>query len=72
MASGRGTDVVTGAFGYAGKYITRRLLGLGRQVVTLTGHPNRPSPFDDAVTAMPYHLTLTPSGYSVIMIHRTS
>jgi NADH dehydrogenase len=34
-------DVVTGAFGYTGKYITRRLLAMGRGVRTLTGHPER-------------------------------
>lgn len=32
-------DVVTGAFSYTGKYITRRLLGAGRRVRTITGHP---------------------------------
>jgi NADH dehydrogenase len=36
-------NVVTGAFGYTGKYITRRLLALGQSVRTLTGHPD-PSP----------------------------
>jgi len=42
-------DVVTGAFGYTGKYITRRLLGMGQRVKTLTGHPERPSPFGDEI-----------------------
>ncbi len=42
-------DVVTGAFGYTGRYITVRLLESGRSVKTLTGHPNRPSPFGDRV-----------------------
>jgi hypothetical protein len=32
-------DVVTGAFGYTGRYITGRLLESGRSVKTLTGHP---------------------------------
>ena len=36
---------VTGAFSYSGKYITKRLLARGEEVVTLTGHPNRPDPF---------------------------
>ncbi len=44
---------VTGAFSYSGKYITRRLLARGEQVVTLTGHPNRPDPFDGKVKAFP-------------------
>jgi uncharacterized protein YbjT (DUF2867 family) len=34
-------DVVTGAFGYTGQYITRRLLKAGRRVRTITGHPQR-------------------------------
>lgn len=41
--------VVTGAFGYTGKYITERLLSMGRSVRTLTGHPERPNPFGDRV-----------------------
>src|SRR5579872_6635267 len=36
-------DVVTGAFSYTGRYITRRLLAMGRGVRTLTGHPERAS-----------------------------
>jgi NADH dehydrogenase len=42
-------DAVTGAFGYTGKYITRRLLETGRQVRTLTGHPERSNPFGDKI-----------------------
>ncbi|GAB4397679.1 MAG: NAD(P)H-binding protein [Anaerolineales bacterium] len=44
---------VTGAFSYSGKYITRRLLAQGDEVLTLTGHPNRPDPFDGKVRACP-------------------
>ncbi len=44
---------VTGAFSYSGKYITRRLLAQGHEVITLTGHPNRPDPFDGRVKAYP-------------------
>jgi NADH dehydrogenase len=47
-------DAVTGASGYSGKYIARRLLAKGRQVLTLTGHPERPLPFDQPVTVRPY------------------
>jgi NADH dehydrogenase len=39
-------DVVTGAFGYTGRFIARRLLAAGHAVRTLTGHPSRPDPFD--------------------------
>jgi len=48
-------NVVTGAFGYTGKYITRRLLALGKAVKTLTGHPHRPNPFGDRVSVAPFH-----------------
>ena len=44
---------VTGAFSYTGKYITRRLLERGEEVITLTGHPNRPDPFGGKVKAYP-------------------
>ena len=47
-------DVVTGAFGYTGRYITARLLESGRGVRTLTGHPNRPNPFGDRVDVAPF------------------
>src|SRR3989339_2052647 len=48
-------NVVTGAFGYTGKYITRRLLLIGKRVKTLTGHPNRPNPFGRQVSVAPFH-----------------
>jgi uncharacterized protein YbjT (DUF2867 family) len=44
---------VTGAFSYSGKYITKRLLERGEEVITLTGHPNRPDPFNGKVNAFP-------------------
>jgi NADH dehydrogenase len=47
-------DVVTGAFGYIGKHIARRLLEAGREVRTITTHPDKPSPFGAAVQAFPY------------------
>ena len=46
-------DVVTGAFSYTGKYLTRRLLNAGRKVRTITGHPNRPNPFGKQVEIAP-------------------
>lgn len=48
-------SVVTGAFSYTGKYITRRLLARGERVRTVTGHPNRPDPFGGRVAAFPYN-----------------
>lgn len=44
---------VTGAFSYSGKYIARRLLERAEDVITLTGHPNRPDPFDGKIKAYP-------------------
>ena len=46
---------ITGAFSYTGKYITRRLLAQGHEVITLTGHPNNPDPFDGQVKAHPFN-----------------
>jgi uncharacterized protein YbjT (DUF2867 family) len=50
-------DVVTGAFGYTGKYIVQRLLAAGRRVRTITGHPQRANGFGDQVeiAAMDFH-----------------
>lgn len=42
---------VTGAFSYTGKYIAKRLLAQGDEVITLTGHPQRPDPFGGKVKA---------------------
>jgi NADH dehydrogenase len=47
--------VVTGAFGYSGKYITRRLLKSGVRVRTLTDSWRRENPFKDKVDAHPFH-----------------
>lgn len=54
-------NVVTGAFSFTGKYITRRLLALGKRVGTLTGHPGRPNPFGAEVSAFPLDFR-NPSG----------
>jgi uncharacterized protein YbjT (DUF2867 family) len=48
-------DVVTGAFGYSGKYITKRLLAIGHRVHTLTNSLNRPNSFGDQVLAIPFN-----------------
>lgn len=46
--------VITGAFGYSGKYIARRLLDLGYQVDTITNSPDRANPFKGQVKAYPF------------------
>ncbi len=48
-------DVVTGASGYTGRYITRLLLSRGRRVRTLTGHPTRANPFGDQIESAPFN-----------------
>lgn len=48
-------DIVTGAFGYTGKYIAQKLLFLGKKVRTLTGHPNRPNPFGDRLSVASFN-----------------
>lgn len=47
--------VVTGAFGYSGKYIVARLLKEGVEVKTLTNSTNRANPFGDKVKAYPFN-----------------
>jgi len=47
-------DVVTGGLSYIGKYITKRLVLNGKRVCILTGHLNRPNPFGDQVTIVPF------------------
>ena len=44
---------MTGAFSYSGKYIAGRLLARGDEVITLTGHSQRPNPFGGHVRAFP-------------------
>ena len=47
--------VVTGAFGYSGKYIATRLLAAGRRVRTLTNSTQRANPFGDALEVRPFN-----------------
>ena len=46
--------VVTGAFGYSGKYITSRLLSAGVEVRTLTNSTTRQHSFGDKVEVFPF------------------
>jgi NADH dehydrogenase len=47
--------VVTGAFGYSGRYIAERLLGAGHRVRTLTNSPDRQHPFGNRVEVHPFN-----------------
>ncbi len=51
----REVHAVTGAFGFSGKYIARRLLDAGHEVRTLTNSPDRENPFEGQVKAYPYN-----------------
>ncbi|HWF10545.1 MAG TPA: NAD(P)H-binding protein [Bryobacteraceae bacterium] len=46
---------VTGAYGFSGKYMARRLLDLRHEVITLTNSPRRTNPFGQSVEAFPYN-----------------
>lgn len=48
-------DIVTGSFGYIGKYITQKLISSGKQVKTITTHPDKPNPFGKDVKAYQYN-----------------
>lgn len=48
------THVVTGAFGFSGRFIATRLLAAGLRVRTLTNSPHRQHPFGDQIVAHPF------------------
>ena len=54
MGSDTKLDLVTGAFSYSGSHIAEGLLASGREVRTLTFHPERPHPLHDRVQASRY------------------
>jgi uncharacterized protein YbjT (DUF2867 family) len=47
--------VVTGAFGYSGRYIATRLLNAGIRVRTITNSTERASPLQGRIEAHPFH-----------------
>ncbi|TMC59791.1 MAG: SDR family oxidoreductase, partial [Chloroflexi bacterium] len=49
-----GFQVVTGAFGYTGRYITQQLLKRGERVLTLTRRSNLSNLFDGQVEVAPF------------------
>ena len=48
---------VTGAYGFSGKYIARRLLDLRHEVITLTNSPHRANAFGESIKAFPYNFS---------------
>lgn len=71
----RNIHAVTGAFGYSGKYIAKRLLAEGRNVITLTNSIHRVNPFGDQLRAFPFHFDdpekLTESLRDVSVLYNT-
>jgi uncharacterized protein YbjT (DUF2867 family) len=55
MSSGPPLHVVTGAFGYSGRYIATHLLEAGVRVRTITSSPERASPLQGRIEAHPFH-----------------
>ncbi len=54
VEANRGTlSVVTGAFGYSGKYMAKLLLDRGERVRTLTNHPDESSPMRERLEVAP-------------------
>jgi NADH dehydrogenase len=49
------THAVTGAFGYTGSYIARKLLARGHRVMTLTNSLHRENPFGESIKAFPFN-----------------
>ena len=46
---------VTGAFGYSGKYIAKRLIEEGHRVITITNSLDRKNPFGDKIGVFPFN-----------------
>jgi uncharacterized protein YbjT (DUF2867 family) len=72
---GTETDLVTGAFSYSGERIAELLLESGREVRTLTHHPDREHPLRARVQALPYRfddpLELTRSLEGITTLYNT-
>ena len=46
---------VTGAFGYSGKYIAKKLIDEGHRVITITNSLDRKNPFGDKIQIYPFN-----------------
>ena len=72
------TDLVTGAFSYSGSRIAELLIESGREVRTLTHHPDREHPLRARVQALPYRfddllaLTRSLEGIAAAVLPRQS
>jgi uncharacterized protein YbjT (DUF2867 family) len=50
----KGIHAVTGAFGYSGKYIAKKLIDEGHRVITITNSLGRKNPFGDKIQVYPF------------------
>src|SRR5256884_7356062 len=57
----RASDVVTGGFGFTGRFTARRLAALERPIKTLTNHPQRPGTEDIKADPAPLQFTDRPA-----------
>jgi NADH dehydrogenase len=48
-------NAVTGAFGYSGKYIAKRLIDEGKKVITITNSRHRNNPFGSKIQVFPFN-----------------
>ena len=48
------THAITGVSGYTGRYIAERIARAGHDIVSLTGHPHRPTPLNGRITVKRY------------------
>ena len=73
--SGKQIHAVTGAFGYSGRYIAKRLLNKGHNVRTLTNSIHRENPFGDKIEIHPFNFDdpekLTESLKGVCVLYNT-
>lgn len=53
--AGSEIHVVTGAFGYSGKYIAKRLLDAEHKIMSITNSPYCENPFGGKVKAYPFN-----------------
>jgi NADH dehydrogenase len=51
----RDIQAVTGAFGYSGKYIAKRLIDEGKKVITITNSLHRKNPFGRNIQVFPFN-----------------
>jgi nucleoside-diphosphate-sugar epimerase len=62
---------ITGAFGYTGSFVARRLLAAGEQVITLTNSPKKPDSLDISAYPLKFDDSLANNLQGVDVLHNT-